>query len=887
MKAPVEVQFAQKLAANEPGLRNKAVKKLKKWFSARQEPFSDLDMMKLWKGLYYCFWMSDKPLVQEELAENIGSFVSCFKSQQSSLLFIKSFPLTLGREWAGIDRWRTEKFMMFTRRFLRHIFKFLAASHWDRGLVQETVKVFSENVILSRPPKTNVDFQLHFTDVFLEELAKVAGQTLNTDLLQIILGPFIEVLRKCSEARFRDHVVERIFKHLLRQSDPGINWQNEEFDQDGEDENEAEEEEEDAENGSDEDEENPAESDEDEEMVAPEDPRAGGVHAVIPQLTVDYQSLSEKMFEVGSEDGLKNNNRQALYELSKMFKDVANDVFPLGPNIEDDEMIPKIKVSKETKKLMQATEEARKKQQQEKIDFRKALKVQTVPELAENGEKDEEEEGNGLNGDVDSNDEEDINEEEEADDTPSQKSEASKELKKKRKREQKKRKKERLLKEASEKELKENKSKELVDQDIQRVNLVEIKKKEKKAIVKSNLEEKERKYQEKQAKVEEVKEKKEKKKKSKEKSEESSMTPQPQVNGVDSSTKKKKKKKAKESVADVEMTPVESVAAEEKTSKKEAILAPTEATLESFEKIKKKKKDKKKAKENKPLYRIDSDIAFNAPSLSQINLMKLDDEKKPVEMKEPEPIAVEQTSTPVPVEKAVKKKKLKKYNAESSLLIDESETPILTIKPSALPFVTEHDKAEDSPSKPKKKKKAQGESGASPKSSKVFEEDNCWGELQPGETEIVLPNKKYKGQTKLAKEAEAPMVTPAKTFTATFLKKAMSKSEKKAEKKKMKADSQTLSEPRKKKVNVVLTKNVSQDFVQHLKSVKNSPQTPHDPNKNPPKSALKRTPNGAGMSSVSKTLNPVQLNTQLNGRTSIGTAEKLAGKNRKRAADFF
>ena len=212
--------------------------------------------------------------------------------------------------------------------------------------------------------------------------------------------------------------------------------------------------------------------------------------------------------------------------------------------------------------------------------------------------------------------------------------------------------------------------------------------------------------------------------------------------------------------------------------------------------------------------------------------------------------------------------------------------------PYALPFLDEQVEAEDSPSKPKKKKKAGSdksvpESGASPKSSKMFEEDNCWGEIQPGESEILLPSKKYKGETKLApaEEAAGPMVTPVKTFTATFLKKALSKSEKKAEKKKLKPDSQTLSEPRKKKVNVVLTKNVVQEFGQHLKSVKNSPQTPHDPNKKAPKSALKRTPNGTGMSPACKTLNPVQLNTQLNARSS--TAKKLAGKNRKRASDFF
>jgi len=72
--------------------------------------------MRLWKGLYYCFWMSDKPLVQEELAEVIGSMTNCFGSNHSSaFLFISSFMQTMGREWVGIDRWRMDKFMMLVR----------------------------------------------------------------------------------------------------------------------------------------------------------------------------------------------------------------------------------------------------------------------------------------------------------------------------------------------------------------------------------------------------------------------------------------------------------------------------------------------------------------------------------------------------------------------------------------------------------------------------------------------------------------------------------------------------------------------------------------------------------------------------------------------------
>ena len=32
-------------------------------------------MLKLWKGLFYTFWMSDKPPVQEELAISLSKMV--------------------------------------------------------------------------------------------------------------------------------------------------------------------------------------------------------------------------------------------------------------------------------------------------------------------------------------------------------------------------------------------------------------------------------------------------------------------------------------------------------------------------------------------------------------------------------------------------------------------------------------------------------------------------------------------------------------------------------------------------------------------------------------------------------------------------------------------
>merc|ERR1711909_71832 len=200
-----------------------------------------------------------------------------------------------------------------------------------------------------------------------------------------------------------------------------------------------------------------------------------------------------------------------------------------------------------------------------------------------------------------------------------------------------------------------------------------------------------------------------------------------------------------------------------------------------------KKKMKKKRKE---MHRIDSDIAFNAPSLSKINLML----GKSEDTKAEETMAVipeaEKSEPSTPVLSAKKKKKMKKYNAETSLLHNEESPPKKLVAP-VFPSVDEKSDTPKSDKKKKKTAKLDAESpvlnqpGIAPKSTKVFEEDNSWdAPLQPGETEIVLPNKNYKGDLKMAKAATVSeegglngMVTPAKpSHTATFLKKALSKS---------------------------------------------------------------------------------------------------------------
>ncbi len=63
----VEVLFAQRLASNEPKIRDRHVKKLSKFLEAKSAAAAagkpgvqEEELLKLWKGLHYCFWMSDK-----------------------------------------------------------------------------------------------------------------------------------------------------------------------------------------------------------------------------------------------------------------------------------------------------------------------------------------------------------------------------------------------------------------------------------------------------------------------------------------------------------------------------------------------------------------------------------------------------------------------------------------------------------------------------------------------------------------------------------------------------------------------------------------------------------------------------------------------------------
>ena len=62
--ADQEGMLARHLASNSKEERNRAVKAVTLWLRKRGDKLTPKDFLKLWKGLFYCMWMSDKPFVQ-------------------------------------------------------------------------------------------------------------------------------------------------------------------------------------------------------------------------------------------------------------------------------------------------------------------------------------------------------------------------------------------------------------------------------------------------------------------------------------------------------------------------------------------------------------------------------------------------------------------------------------------------------------------------------------------------------------------------------------------------------------------------------------------------------------------------------------------------------
>ncbi|CAD2212732.1 Nucleolar protein,Nop52, putative [Angomonas deanei] len=76
----------------------------------------ELVYLKLCRGLHFCLWHSDKPLVQLACAQQIADLLLAVPTRRTKMLFYACLFRVLSREWPTIDRYRLDKYLALVRK---------------------------------------------------------------------------------------------------------------------------------------------------------------------------------------------------------------------------------------------------------------------------------------------------------------------------------------------------------------------------------------------------------------------------------------------------------------------------------------------------------------------------------------------------------------------------------------------------------------------------------------------------------------------------------------------------------------------------------------------------------------------------------------------------
>uniref|UniRef100_A0A663N7K1 Ribosomal RNA processing 1B n=1 Tax=Athene cunicularia TaxID=194338 RepID=A0A663N7K1_ATHCN len=276
--------------------------------------FSQEELLKIWKGLFYCMWMQDKPLLQEELAGNISQLIHVIQNTEARHLFIQTFWQTMNREWNGIDNLRLDKYYMLMRMILRQSFEVLKRNEWDESLIELFLQLLMKEIM---DPDSNAPtgIKLHFIDIYLDELAKVGAKELTADQNLKFIEPFCKIAAKSKDHCVLHAVATGIFDIIVDQSPYAIEDLMKEL-------------------GSNSDEEDVSAEDKHEnEMVHKtkadrcvsrksvqssekiEDVSENDDDGIGTVLQFDYKAVADKLFEVASKKNTPSRNRKRLYKL--------------------------------------------------------------------------------------------------------------------------------------------------------------------------------------------------------------------------------------------------------------------------------------------------------------------------------------------------------------------------------------------------------------------------------------------------------------------------------------------------------------------------------------------------------------------------------------------
>jgi len=201
--------LAKALACPQKERRDSTMVALQKWLRKREKHvgrMSELEMMKLWKGLFYCLWLADKQPVQHEIAQRFVTLE--FKKFENVELFVRVFWKTMIREWQGVDKYRLDKFYSAMRMMVHHSLTYFG----QRNKIELLSEIHRDEIMLKKPD----GIRFHLSDIILDEVfSSGCDNSLSAEEIQEVLSPFYCALGFANYDLLCQHVLRAVFYPLL------------------------------------------------------------------------------------------------------------------------------------------------------------------------------------------------------------------------------------------------------------------------------------------------------------------------------------------------------------------------------------------------------------------------------------------------------------------------------------------------------------------------------------------------------------------------------------------------------------------------------------------------------------------------------------------------
>jgi ribosomal RNA-processing protein 1 len=209
-ETPQETKLARALVHLDKQVRDDTIATLGSYLGSRKT-FTEMEMLKLWRAMYFCMWLADKQPVQLELIGHLVGFLGAFKKDEITILYFRIFLRTILREWARLDQYRVNKFYSLIRHMIRGVFEHLKSKRWAEKMVLSAMEALQDEILSMRPNGP----RYHVADLYLEELYKVTDGALDSSTFLLLLQPFILGLKTTSDKSYFERIQKSIFQSYL------------------------------------------------------------------------------------------------------------------------------------------------------------------------------------------------------------------------------------------------------------------------------------------------------------------------------------------------------------------------------------------------------------------------------------------------------------------------------------------------------------------------------------------------------------------------------------------------------------------------------------------------------------------------------------------------